>query len=73
VGLATGFDQTVVCGNPANRTFSVVHLRDGRVLALDCVNAGRDFVQGKHLVAGAAAVDPLKLADSSVELRSLSG
>jgi 3-phenylpropionate/trans-cinnamate dioxygenase ferredoxin reductase component len=73
VGLSGGFDQTVVRGNPADRTFSVVYLRDGRVLALDCINAARDFMPGKHLVAGAARVDLMQLADASVELRSLKG
>ncbi len=44
------------------------------MIALDCINAARDFVQGKALVeAGLAglAPDPALLADSSVPLKTL--
>ena len=50
VGLSIGFDETFVHGDPAAKSFSVVYLKAGRVLALDCVNAARDFVQGKGLI-----------------------
>ena len=75
IGLSAGHDATVVRGNPESRSWSLVYLRRGRVIALDCINAARDFVQGKALVeydrgAGLAA-DPAMLADSSVPLKSL--
>ena len=34
-----GHDATVLRGDPATRSFSVVYLKGGRVIALDCVNA----------------------------------
>ena len=37
-------------GDPGRRAFSVVYLKDGRVIALDCVNAVKDYVQGRKLV-----------------------
>ena len=75
VGLSAGHDATIVRGDPATRSWSLVYLRGGRVIALDCINAARDFVQGKALVefehgAGLAA-DPALLADSNVPLKSL--
>lgn len=63
VGLLTGHDRFVVRGDPASRSFSVVYLRDGRVIAVDAVNAIRDYVQGRRLVVEGIAVDPLILAD----------
>ena len=51
VGLSTGYDATVTRGDPAARSFSVIYLKQGRVIALDCVNAVRDYVQG-YLVPG---------------------
>jgi 3-phenylpropionate/trans-cinnamate dioxygenase ferredoxin reductase subunit len=52
VGLSIGFDEAIVRGDPGARSFSVVYLKQGRVIALDCVNATKDYVQGRALVTG---------------------
>ncbi|HIZ51922.1 MAG TPA: FAD-dependent oxidoreductase [Candidatus Pseudomonas excrementavium] len=69
-GLSAGHDQAVVRGDPANRSFSVVYLQQGRVLAVDSVNLARDFVQAKALVQARAVVDAEALADVSISLRA---
>jgi 3-phenylpropionate/trans-cinnamate dioxygenase ferredoxin reductase subunit len=71
VGLSTGHDATIVRGEPATRSFSVVYLKDGRVIALDCVNATKDYVQGRKLIIGKTKPDPAKLADAAVPLKEL--
>lgn len=71
VGLSIGHDAVVLRGDPAARSFSVIYLKQGRVIALDCVNAMRDYVQGKRLVTERMAVDPAKLADPAVVLKEL--
>lgn len=71
VGLAAGFDQEVVRGDPQSGSFSIIYLRQGRVCALDCVNATRDYVQGRLLVAANAALAPALLEDRSVSLKDL--
>lgn len=71
VGLSLGYDQTVVRGSIAERSFSVVYLKEGRVLALDCVNLVRDYVQGKALVQAGAKPDVNALADSATPLKAL--
>jgi 3-phenylpropionate/trans-cinnamate dioxygenase ferredoxin reductase subunit len=71
VGLFHGHDDLVVRGDPAARSFSVIYLRGGRVVALDCVNAVRDYVQGRTLILDSAAPDKAKLADPSVPLKEL--
>ncbi|MEI9899332.1 MAG: oxidoreductase C-terminal domain-containing protein [Hyphomicrobium sp.] len=63
-GLSFGHDQCVLRGSPATRSFSVVYLRAGRVIALDCVNATKDFIQGKAIVTGRVAADVLRLGRS---------
>lgn len=68
VGLSTGHDATVIRGDPAARSFSVVYFKEGRVIALDCVNAIRDYVQGGKLVADSLSRDPTKLADVGTPL-----
>ena len=57
VGLSMGHDAVVVRGDPAQRSFSLVYLREGCVIALDCVNATRDYAQGRALVVAAARLD----------------
>jgi 3-phenylpropionate/trans-cinnamate dioxygenase ferredoxin reductase subunit len=71
VGLSAGYDEVVIRGGPATRSFALVYLREGRVVALDCVNATRDYVQGRALVAAGAIVDPAVLADTETPLKAL--
>ena len=71
VGLSVGYDSTVVRGDPAGRSFSVLYLLQGRVIALDCVNATRDYVQGRTLILERTVVPPERLADASVPLKAL--
>ncbi len=71
VGLSHGYDLTVVRGDMANRSFSVVYLRDGQVIALDCVNAARDYAQGRKLVVEGVKPDIQRLADVAIPLKEL--
>jgi len=70
-GLSVGYDQTVLRGDPATRAFSVLYLKAGRLIALDCVNVVKDYVQGRKLVEAGAVIDPAKLADTTVPLKDL--
>ena len=71
VGLSTGHDQVAIRGDPASRAFSLIYLREGKVIALDCVNAVKDYVQGRALVVYGSTVSPAMLADSTVALKGL--
>lgn len=71
VGLSIGFDQAIVRGDMTTRSFSVIYLRGGAVIALDCVNAVKDYVQGKALVVNATRASPAALADVNVPLKTL--
>jgi 3-phenylpropionate/trans-cinnamate dioxygenase ferredoxin reductase subunit len=71
VGLSAGHDAAVVRGNPQTGSFSVVYLRGGAVVALDCVNAIKDYVQGRKLVEGGMRADPAVLADAAVPLKQI--
>lgn len=73
IGLSAGFDDLVVRGDPATRSFSVLYLRAGRVVALDCVNAVRDYGHGRALVLGRTAVSKAVLADSATPLKAALG
>lgn len=71
VGLSAGYDDYVLRGDPASRSFSILYLKQGKVIALDCVNCMRDFVQGKKLVADGLSVDPRLLRDASRPLKDI--
>ena len=71
VGLSSGYDQTVRRGDPARRSFSCVYLRDGRMIAIDAVNAPKDFMQAKALIGSGARPDPERLADMETPLKAL--
>ena len=71
VGLSLGYDATVLRGDPAERSFSVVYLKEGRVIALDCVNRTKDYAQGRRLVEDRKVIDPELLLDSETELKAM--
>jgi 3-phenylpropionate/trans-cinnamate dioxygenase ferredoxin reductase subunit len=71
VGLLAGHDQEIVRGDPTTRSFSIVYLRNGRVVALDCVNAAKDYVQGRRLVVDRAAIDLSRLGDPWASLNGV--
>lgn len=71
IGLAVGYDDYVVRGRPETRSFSVVYLRQGRVIALDCINCARDFTQARALIARAFYPSRAALADPEIPLKSL--
>ncbi|ASG22258.1 NAD(P)/FAD-dependent oxidoreductase [Nitrospirillum viridazoti] len=69
-GLCLGYDQAVVRGDASRPPFSVAYLRDGRLIAVDCLSAPKDFMAGKTLIAGQALMDPERLADPGVDLKA---
>lgn len=73
VGLSTGHDNVVLRGDPAARAFTLIYLREGHVIALDCVNRVKDYVQGRALVERGAIVDQAVLADEELPLKAIVG
>lgn len=71
VGLSVGYDATVLRGDPASRSFSVIYLKHGKVIALDCVNATKDYVQGRVFVMEGLSPPPEQLEDTEVTLKEL--
>ena len=71
VGLSVGYERCIVRGDPGARSFSLIYLLQGRVIALDCVNATKDYVQGRKLIEARAICDEKALADASAPLKNL--
>ena len=70
-GLSTGHDQAVLRGDPATRSFSVVYLKAGKVIAIDCVNATKDYVQGRMIVTAGLHATAEQIADVETPLKAL--
>ena len=61
-GLARPTDTLVLRGDPAARKFAVFHLRDGKVAAVEAVNAAPEYMVGKKLIAEGKTIAPERLA-----------
>jgi 3-phenylpropionate/trans-cinnamate dioxygenase ferredoxin reductase subunit len=70
-GLARPTDRLVQRGDPAARKFAVFHLRDGKVAAVEAVNAAPEYMIGKKLIAEAKPIAAEKLADLSVPMKQM--
>jgi 3-phenylpropionate/trans-cinnamate dioxygenase ferredoxin reductase subunit len=71
VGIALGHDQIVVRGDADAPGFSLLYLKDGKVIALDCLSNVKDYVQGRMLINSGKIVSPDRLADCALPLKTL--
>lgn len=70
-GLSAGSDQCVVRGDPDQERFSVLHFRDGRLTAVDCVNRPADYLLVRQALKRGASLTPDAARDERVELKAL--
>jgi 3-phenylpropionate/trans-cinnamate dioxygenase ferredoxin reductase subunit len=69
VGLSQGHTHALLRGDPATRSFSVVYLRDGELIAVDTVNSAKDQLSARKLIPARARPDPRKLVDPAIALK----
>lgn len=70
-GLIRPTDTIVMRGDPATRKFAAFHLRDGKIAAVECVNAAPEYLMGRKMIAEGKAVDPAKLADLAIPMKTI--
>lgn len=70
-GISHADDEVVIRGDPAAERFAAVYVRDGVVVAINTVNAMRDFMAGKRLIAAHVRADAKTLADPDIPLKTL--
>lgn len=70
-GLLAAGDEAVLRGDPASDSFSVAHLRAGRLVAVESLGVPRDHVQARKAIAAGIRPDRAALADPEVPLKSL--
>ncbi|MEU1984504.1 FAD-dependent oxidoreductase [Nocardia sp. NPDC019395] len=67
IGLFTEHDETIVRTGSGSSAFSVVYLRNGRVCAVDSINAMKDYVDARQVLG--ARIAPSAVLDPAVRLR----
>jgi 3-phenylpropionate/trans-cinnamate dioxygenase ferredoxin reductase component len=72
LGLSQGHDCAVVRGDHrVGRSFSVFYLAGGKLMAVDCINQPKVFMQSKKHIASGQTFAPEQLADPSTDLLTL--
>lgn len=62
-------DYTVlVRGEPNSGSFTVLHIHDNQLKALEAVNQPKDFILGRRLIAEGKTINPQALMDESLPL-----
>ncbi|MEM8496679.1 MAG: FAD/NAD(P)-binding oxidoreductase [Pseudomonadota bacterium] len=73
-GFNQGYDQVVVRGDHTEgRSFVAYYLREGQLIAADCVNRPREFVAAKQILARRIQVSSDRLTDETIEPKALLG
>ena len=71
-GLAFDVAETVIRGDPRDAKFAVFHLAaDGRLQAVEAVNATAEYMTGRLLIGKAKPVDRARLTDRAVPIKQL--
>lgn len=70
-GVSDPGAEYLLRGDPETRAFSCLHLRDNRLIAIDAINRGADFLAAKSLIRDGAPIDRARAVDLEVRLGDL--
>lgn len=70
-GISAGHDALVTRGDPKKRAFAVFYLKEGRIIAVDAINAAHEYMFGRKLIAARARIPADKLADTAIPMKDL--
>ena len=70
-GISTGYDETVLRGNPDEEKFSVIYYRNGRLIAIDSVNEVLDYMAVRKALGAGQTIPADKAGDTSVKLKDM--
>lgn len=69
-GLSEGYDKVVMRGdNTSGRSFAAFYFKGEQFLAVDAVNAPREFAMSRMLLSKGQSFDPEKIGDMSLALK----
>lgn len=70
-GVNHGYDDVIIRGDTTTASFAAFYLQSGRLLAVDAINRPREFMAAKALIAERAVIEPARLADEGLPIKSL--
>ncbi len=62
-GLSQGYDTLVTRGDPTDRSVAFFYLKDGKMIAADCIGRIAEFMNAKKLIAARTPVTESQLLD----------
>jgi 3-phenylpropionate/trans-cinnamate dioxygenase ferredoxin reductase subunit len=69
-GLTTGYDEVVVRGDRAQRSFSAFCYRSGQLVGIESINRASDHVFGRKILGLNRSIEPQQAADLSFDLKA---
>lgn len=70
-GLSTGYDHVVVRGDPSSEEFSVLYYTGDQLIAVDAINAPRDYMVVRKVLTDGGTIPADRASDASVPLKNL--
>lgn len=70
-GLSQGYDKLVVRGDATERSVAYFYLKDGKLIAADCIGRISEFMNAKKLITARVTVDKKLLADDSQPFKEI--
>ena len=70
-GFNRGYDRVVLRGNPDSNQFVAWYLQGDKILAADCINSAKEFMQAKKIIGQQLAISVEDLANSESDLVAL--
>ncbi|MBA55068.1 MAG: pyridine nucleotide-disulfide oxidoreductase [Pseudomonadales bacterium] len=70
-GFNRGYDRVVLRGNPDSNQFVAWYLQGDKILAADCINSAKEFMQAKKIIGEQLSISVEDLANSENDLVAL--
>lgn len=70
-GFNMGYEKVVLRGEPSSNQFVAWYLKGDKVLAADCINSAKEFMQAKKIVSLGVPLTEQQLADPESDLKAL--
>jgi 3-phenylpropionate/trans-cinnamate dioxygenase ferredoxin reductase subunit len=69
-GLSEGYDDIVIRGNHKDgRSFAAFYFKGDKLLAVDAVNAPREFAMARMVLTRGGTLDKLKVDDTNLPIK----
>ncbi|MCG8533518.1 MAG: pyridine nucleotide-disulfide oxidoreductase, partial [Pseudomonadales bacterium] len=70
-GFNKGYERVVLRGEPSSDSFVAWYMKGNTVLAADCINSSKEFMQAKKLIAQKVEVTDEQLANTEIAVADL--